>query len=114
MVHIISHFLVPLIVAWFFYRSKWKLAFLILIATMVVDADHLLANPVYDPNRCSIGFHPLHTIWAIAVYILMFTIPFYLKSGKLSEAGEKWNFRIQLTGLGLLIHMLLDGLDCFI
>ncbi|MGN8225035.1 DUF6122 family protein [Gracilimonas sp. BCB1] len=112
MLHILLHFIVPLIIARVFYRKDWKSTFIILIATMVVDMDHLLAEPVYDPNRCSIGFHPLHATWAIAVYILMFTIPFYLKPGNLTEKGEKWNRRIQIAGLGLLIHMALDGVDC--
>ena len=35
---------------------------------MLVDADHLLASPIFDPSRCSIGFHPLHTLPAMAVY----------------------------------------------
>ncbi|WP_421774468.1 DUF6122 family protein [Gracilimonas sp.] len=114
MLHILLHFIVPLIIARVFYRKKWKSAFLILIATMIVDADHLLADPVYNANRCSIGFHPLHTVWAIVIYILMFLVPYYFKSAKLSEIEEKWNRRIQLAGLGLLIHMILDGLDCLI
>ncbi|MEQ8525387.1 DUF6122 family protein [Gracilimonas sp.] len=114
MLHILLHFIIPLIVAWVFFRKKWKSAFLILIATMIVDVDHLLANTVYDPNRCSIGFHPLHTVWAILFYMSMFMVPFFLKSKKLSEKAGKWNHWIQVAGLGLLIHMALDGLDCFI
>lgn len=114
MLHILLHFIIPLIIAWVFYRKNWKPAFLILIATMLVDLDHLLATPVYDANRCSIGFHPLHTIWAIGFYILMFTVPFFLRSEKLSEKAAKWNKWTQLAGLGLIIHMVLDGLDCFI
>ncbi len=112
MLHILLHFIVPLIIAKVFYRKNWIYAFLILIATMAVDADHLLADPVYNPNRCSIGFHPLHTVWAIVVYVMMFALPFYLKSGNLTEKGKKWNRRIQIAGLGLLIHMALDGVDC--
>ena len=38
---------------------------------MMVDLDHLLANPIYQEDRCSINFHPLHTYYAIAVYIIM-------------------------------------------
>ena len=40
----------------------------IFIGTMLVDVDHLLANPIFDANRCSINFHPLHTYYAIGVY----------------------------------------------
>ena len=60
MLHIGLHFIVPLLVAYLFFTKNWKFAFLIMIATMVVDLDHLLADPIYSPTRCSIGFHPLH------------------------------------------------------
>jgi len=62
MLHIILHFVVPIFVAFIFYRSRWKFVFLVLIATMFVDLDHLFADPVYDPERCSIGFHPLECL----------------------------------------------------
>ena len=70
--------------------------YLIFIATMLVDLDHLLADPIYDPNRCSINFHPLHTYWAMGVYVLLLFLrkPF------------------RLIGLGLLMHMLADWVDC--
>jgi hypothetical protein len=93
--HLVLHVAVPGAVALIFFRPHWKKAWLIMLATMVVDLDHLLADPIYDPGRCSIGFHPLHTWPAIAVYVLM-TIP----------------RPTRLVGLGLVIHMALDGLDC--
>ena len=57
----------------------------------------LLASPVYDPGRCSIGFHPLHTALPIAAYVLALIHP-----------------KTRLLGLGLCIHILLDGLDCLV
>jgi hypothetical protein len=66
-----------------------------MILTMGVDADHLLATPIYDANRCGIGFHPLHTWWAIAVYLGMVAFP-----------------KTRLVGSGLVLHMALDTLDC--
>ena len=66
-----------------------------MLATMVIDLDHLLADPLYDPNRCSIGFHPLHTQWAVLVYIVLAVIP-----------------STRIAGFGLLIHIVLDSLDC--
>ena len=66
-----------------------------MVATMIVDLDHLLADPIYDPERCSIGFHPLHTTPAIAVYVLLAAWP-----------------KTRLVGVGLLIHMALDLGDC--
>ncbi len=68
-----------------------------MLATMLVDLDHLLADPIYDPSRCSIGFHPLHTFPAIAAYVLLL-IP------RVSR----------LPALGLVIHMALDALDCLV
>ncbi len=68
-----------------------------MVLTMLVDVDHLLATPVYDPGRCSIGYHPLHTAPAIVFYAAL--------------ALPK---RTRLVGVGLLIHMALDGLDCLV
>ncbi len=64
--------------------------------TMIVDLDHLLANPIYDPNRCSINFHPLHSYPAILLYTIMAAFP-----------------KSRLIGLGLLLHMGVDLTDCF-
>ncbi|WP_417360467.1 DUF6122 family protein [Gallaecimonas pentaromativorans] len=93
--HMVLHFLVPLVVALVFWRAQWKRALLVMWVTMLVDADHLLATPVFDPLRCSIGFHPLHQPWAIALYLVLALLP-----------KTRW------VGVGLLIHMVLDGLDC--
>lgn len=94
--HIFLHFAVPAIVARVFFKEKWLKAWLIMVATMVVDLDHLLADPIYAPDRCSIGFHPLHSWPAIAAYAGLAAWP-----------------KTRLIGLGLLIHMALDGIDCF-
>ncbi len=93
--HMALHVLVPGLAAWFFFRGRWRRAWLVMLATMAVDLDHLIADPVFDPGRCGIGLHPLHEPAAIAVYGLFFIIP-----------------RLRLVGLGLLIHMALDFLDC--
>ncbi|MEL0067150.1 MAG: DUF6122 family protein [Gammaproteobacteria bacterium] len=95
MFHIALHFIVPAIVCAIFFRKNWQVAYLILIATMLVDVDHLLANPIYDPNRCSIGFHPLHRSWLIPIYVLLCFFP-----------------KSRLIGVGLTIHMALDSIDC--
>ncbi|MEY4903100.1 MAG: hypothetical protein RLZZ292_915 [Bacteroidota bacterium] len=94
-VHYSLHFIFPALLAWLFFRSYWQKAYLIMLLTMLMDLDHLLANPVFDPNRCSINFHPLHTTPAMVVYIaLLFFKP------------------TQAIGVGLLFHILTDGLDC--
>lgn len=68
-----------------------------MLLTMAVDLDHLVADPVFDPERCSIGFHFLHTWPAFLVYIAMV----------LSR-----NRTVRIIGIGLLFHMLTDFIDC--
>jgi len=97
MFHILLHFLVPAIIAFLFYRKMLLKAWLIMIATMLVDLDHLLANPIYDPNRCSIGFHPLHSYIAVGIYVVLLLFP-----------------RVRIIAIGLVIHMALDYLDCML
>lgn len=94
-IHYFLHFGFPLVIAWVFYRPQWLRAYVILLLTMLVDLDHLLANPVFDPCRCSIGFHPLHSYVAIAGYALLLIWP-----------------NTRLAGIGLLLHMVTDGIDC--
>ena len=53
--HLGLHFLVPAIISAIFFREKFVRAWVTMSATMMVDVDHLLADPVYDPTRCSIG-----------------------------------------------------------
>ena len=93
--HMVLHLLVPAIVAATFYRQRFFQVWLILVATMLVDLDHLFATPVYDPSRCSIGFHPLHTAPAIVAYVALLALPL-----------------LRIVAIGLLIHMFLDGADC--
>ncbi len=122
LIHLILHVLVPACVAWLVvvYAPNWlpnansKLAsnlrakgcwaFIIMIFTMVVDVDHLLAVPIYAPNRCSILFHPLHTAWPMLVYAIMLCWPMVNKG--------KYRGLIGWLGAGLVIHMALDAIDC--
>lgn len=62
---------------------------------LIVDVDHLLANPIYDSQRCSVGFHMLHTSLPIVLYTLLCLFP-----------------KTRIVGIGLIIHMGLDSLDC--
>ncbi len=95
LLHYSLHFLAPGLIAWVFFRDRWKQVWLILLLTMLVDLDHLLATPIFDPNRCSIGFHPLHTLPAMVVYAGMLIFP-----------------KTRIVGIGLLFHMLTDWIDC--
>lgn len=95
-VHYGLHFLAPALLAWCFFRKQWKWAWLLMVATIVVDLDHLLATPIFDPTRCSIGFHPLHTWPAMLIYVLLL-----LPSST------------RIVAVGLLFHMLTDFQDCY-
>ena len=90
------HFIVPIIIAIYFYKENRLWSAVILLSAIVIDIDHLLATPMFDPNRCSINFHPLHTYWAIGIYTLLFA---YKKT--------------RIIGLALLIHILADTVDCY-
>jgi len=94
--HYFLHLFFPLGIAWIFFRSDWKWTYLIFLATMLVDLDHLWADPIFEPQRCSIQFHYLHTYYAMIVYaiLLVFRKPF------------------NIIGLGLLMHMATDLIDC--
>lgn len=95
-VHYSLHFLAPALIAYVFFRQEWKRAYLIMLATMLVDLDHLWAWPnVFEAGRCSIGFHPFHSYYAIAFYVLLFFVPKY-----------------RIVALGLLFHMFTDYQDC--
>ena len=96
-VHYGLHFVMPLCIALVCYKSNWKRVYVILLATMLIDLDHLLATPIFDPNRCSIGFHLLHTYWAAAVYVVLL---FFKKT--------------RIVGIGLTLHLIADALDCFL
>ncbi len=114
MTHIALHLIVPLLIALLFYHSRWRNATVIMIATMLVDADHFLADPIYDPTRCSIGFHPLHTTPAIVIYVLLLALPLIM-GRKTDRQGLHPKARLlHLVGLGLLIHMSLDWIECLI
>lgn len=98
-VHYSLHFLAIGVIAWIYSPVNWKKNWLILMATMLVDIDHLLASPVFDPQRCGIGFHPLHSEIAILIYFLGII---FVK-----------NYTVRLICIGLLFHMFTDLLDCF-
>ncbi|UTF60660.1 DUF6122 family protein [Gilvimarinus sp. DA14] len=99
LIHYSFHLLVPVVFAKLFWQQNWRKAALIMLATMLIDADHLLADPIFDPNRCSIGFHPLHTVWAGAVYGLLLIIP-------------SWKWRA--VAVGCLWHLATDFTDCWL
>ena len=97
--HMLLHFLIPALASALLNRgkklSRFTRIYLVMMSAMLVDLDHLLATPIYDPLRCSIGFHPLHSLLAISLYGLLCCF-----------SKTRW------LGLGLIIHMALDSIDC--
>ena len=93
--HYSCHILLPLLIALIWFKTKWKMAFFIMFSGMWIDIDNLFANPIFDPNRCSINFHPLHSYYAIILYVILL----YPK-------------KTRLIGLGLVIHIIADVVDC--
>jgi len=94
-IHYGIHFIVPIVIGYFFFKDYKLKAIVILLAAIVIDVDHLFASPIFDPNRCSINFHPLHSYFAIAIY---FSFLFFKKT--------------RIYGIALLIHILADIADC--
>ncbi|WP_299890655.1 DUF6122 family protein [uncultured Lacinutrix sp.] len=94
-IHYGIHYILPLILALIFFNKNWGKAYLIMLLGLLIDLDHLLATPIFESNRCSINFHPLHSYYAIAVYLLLL-IP----------------KKTRLVGLGLVIHIIADSVDC--
>ncbi len=66
-----------------------------MLLTMLIDIDHVLADPVFDPIRCSIGIHPMHSFIAIGVYCILL-----------------WFKKTRILGTGLLLHVFVDFTDC--
>lgn len=97
LVHYSLHFVLPVIIAWVFFRTNWKVVAILFLATMFVDVDHLLADPIFSSNRCSIDYHPFHSYFAIAAYV------FFLLFKK-----------TRIIALGLMMHMITDFIDCML
>lgn len=97
LIHYSLHFLAPGLLSYILFRNNWKNAWLIMLATMIIDLDHLLADPVFDPDRCSIGFHPLHSYYAIGVYFILL-VP----------------LKTRIAATGLVFHMFTDWMDCIL
>ena len=93
--HLSGHYILPLAIAYAGYGKSWKSTAKVMIASNLVDADHILSKPIYDPDRCSIGTHPLHSLPAISIYSAML-----------------FNQKTQELGIGLLTHMAVDLVDC--
>lgn len=95
--HYSGHFLAPFLIAWVIARGEWKRFGAVMVAANMIDIDHLWAVPVFDPGRCSIGFHTFHGWEAAIVYCALLFIP-------------RWWARA--LGAGALWHLIVDAGDC--
>jgi hypothetical protein len=85
------------LIAWIFFRNNWQKVYMIFLLTMLIDLDHLFATPIFDPHRCSIGFHPLHSYYAMPVYVgMLFVRKYHLRE----------------IAIGILFHLFTDTVDC--
>ncbi|KGO00862.1 DUF6122 family protein [Porphyromonas sp. COT-290 OH3588] len=106
LVHYSLHLVAPLLLAWIFFpRERRRMAYIVMLLTMLVDLDHLLATPIFDPDRCSIGFHFLHSYYLIPFYILMCFLPY-------RRLGLPW--WLSAVGIGLTFHMFTDWQDYYL
>lgn len=104
-VHYALHFVAPLLLAWaLFPRERLWRAYGVMLLTMLVDLDHLLADPIFDPGRLSVGFHLLHRWPLVALYAVMCFLPY-------KRWGLSWWWRA--VGVGLTFHMLTDLQDYY-
>ena len=87
----------PFLIAAVIWREHWQRTGLVMVAANLIDLDHLLATPIFDPDRCSIGFHLLHGWEAAIVYLLMLGVPKWWVRG--FAAGALW-------------HLAVDASDC--
>jgi hypothetical protein len=94
-IHYGLHFCAPVLAARLFVPGHWFRVSCILVVTMLVDFDHLLATPIFDAARCSINTHPLHSFPAIGLYFIGLLFP-----------------QTRLVAVGLLWHMVVDAQDC--
>lgn len=96
--HYSLHFVAIGAIAYWYDKENWKRNWLILLSTMLVDLDHLFANPMFHPGRCSIGFHILHS---------EYVVPFYFLGAVVIKRSL-----LKLILIGLTFHMFTDFSDC--
>ena len=95
--HYGGHWFAPLLFARLTQGQRWLRFGAVMLAANLIDLDHLLTDPMFDPNRCSIGFHALHGWIAAAAYLAMLAV-------------RRWWTRA--FGLGGLWHLAVDYGDC--
>jgi len=67
----------------------------LILGSNLIDLDHLLARPIYDPKRNSFTTHFLHKQWR--VLLVLSTLMLFLRPAA-------------FLGIGLILHFFLDYL----
>ena len=97
LLHYGAHWIGPFLIAALVWREHWIRAGLVIASANLIDLDHLLADPIFDPNRCSVGFHLLHGWEAALIYAALLLVP-------------RW--WAKALGTGALWHLIVDAGDC--
>lgn len=105
LVHYGLHFVFPLLITLLWPCRRWTVVYLLLLSTMLIDVDHLLARPIFDPNRCSVGTHLLHSYPMVGLYVVMLFLPY-------ERWGLPWWLRV--LAVGLTLHILTDWQDFYL
>ncbi|HAE43005.1 MAG TPA: hypothetical protein DCG34_08840 [Clostridiales bacterium] len=90
---ILVHIGLSLLVAFFLGLSQRDMYYF--VGANIIDIDHLLSDPVYDPTRNSFESHIIHHNW----------LPVSFVSVLLTLTKYKW------FGLGILFHFFLDWIS---
>ncbi len=98
-IHYAGHLLMPFVLGKVFWKENFLKYGFMMAGTLIIDLDHLLADPILDPGRCSIGYHPLHTFWAGLVYVGLLVVPAR---------------QLRVVAVGCLWHLCTDALDCLL
>lgn len=97
LIHYGLHFVAPYFIATLYAKhsiqEKYRV-YILFLASMLVDLDHLVSDPVFDPHRLSVGHHFLHSYYALALYAFAL---FYK--------------RTRLLAFALIFHMFSDIMD---
>ncbi|WP_299318624.1 DUF6122 family protein [uncultured Porphyromonas sp.] len=96
------HLVAPYFLAALWPKRSRLRVYLLLLATMAIDLDHLLVRPIFDPERCSVGFHLLHSWPFVLLYALLCVLPY----GRLG-----WPWWLRVLGVGLCLHIFTDWQD---
>ncbi len=73
-----------------------RLALIQILLANLIDLDHLLSSPIYEPGRCSINNHLLHSYFMFPLYLI----------GLFSRYRYFW--------ASISLHLLIDYLGCIL